>query len=106
MDTEAAKTLLIGDIEDTDGSLDDTADALLERVGQFFGECVGGDTFCGLSIDETRNDKGILTSIKLVACDLINGEPVRREGRFRLETSLKVPEPTMAMKIMAGNVSH
>lgn len=62
-------------------SLDEAADALLERVAKFFGECVGGDTFCGLSIDEVRNEAGILQSLKLVPCDLVDGEPVRREVR-------------------------
>lgn len=65
------------------GSADAAADELIVRVGRFFGECAGGDTFCGLSIDETRSADGLLTSLKLVPCDLVNGEPVRREGKFR-----------------------
>jgi hypothetical protein len=83
MNTQEAKTALIGEIEDTgDGSLDATADAMLERIGKFFGECVGSETFCGFSIDETRDASGQLTSLKLVPCDLVDGEPVRREGKF------------------------
>lgn len=82
MNQQQAKAEVIGNIENTDGSLDATADALLARIAAFFGECAGGDTFCGLSIDETRNEAGLLTSLKLVACDLVNGEPVRREGKF------------------------
>lgn len=65
------------------GSMDAAADELIVRIGRFFGECAGGDSFCGLSIDETRNAEGILTSLKLVPCDMIGGEPVRREGKFR-----------------------
>ena len=70
-----------GEVGDNAKSLDAAADALLERVATFFGECVGGDTFCGLSIDEVRGEDGKLQSLKLVACDLVNGEPVRREVR-------------------------
>jgi len=62
-------------------SLDEAAEVLLTRVSQFFGECVGGDTFCGLSIDETRDENGLLQSLRLVPCDLVNGEPVRRVGK-------------------------
>ena len=102
---DEAKKTIIGDIVDTQGgTLDATADALLERIAAFFGECVGGDSFCGLSIDETRDDNGQLTSIKLVACDLVNGEPVRREGRFRLEKPLKAAPQNLAMQIMAGDL--
>lgn len=82
--TEQAKQQIVaaaGDVGDNASSLDQAADNLLQRVGAFFGECVGGDTFCGLSIDEVRNEAGVLQSLKLVACDLVSGEPVRREAR-------------------------
>lgn len=82
MDKEQAKAALMGDLEKAGTTLDETADAMLERIATFFGECVGGNTFCGLSIDETRDANGLLTSLKLVPCDLLNGEPVRREGKF------------------------
>lgn len=81
---EQAKQALIdaaGDVGDNAKSLDEAADALLARVAAFFGECVGGDTFCGLSIDETRDENGLLQSLRLVPCDLKAGEPVRRVAR-------------------------
>lgn len=84
MDTAEAKNRIVtaaGDVGENAGSLDQAADALLERVAAFFGECVGGSTFCGLSIDEVRNEQGVLQSLSLVACDLVDGEPVRRVGR-------------------------
>jgi hypothetical protein len=88
MDKTAAKKVLVGDIVNTgEGTLDETADALLERIAAFFGECAGADDFCGLSIDETRDADGCLTSLKLVPCDLVGGEPCRREGRFAIATT-------------------
>lgn len=84
MDLSEAKQAVIGKIEDTGGNLDAAADALILRVAQFFGECASEETFCGLSIDETRDSAGRLKSLSLVACDLIGDEPVRREGRFAL----------------------
>ena len=85
MNTAEAKDALIAQCEpqheEGKSSLDKTADALLERIGAFFGECVGGNTFCALSIDETRREDGLLISLKLTACDLVNGDPVRREAR-------------------------
>lgn len=82
--TEQAKAELVaaaGDVGERTNSLDATADALLTRVAQFFGECVGGDTFCGLGIDEARDENGVLLSLQLVPCDLVSGEPVRRVAR-------------------------
>lgn len=82
--TEQAKQQLIdaaGDVGDNASSLDECADNLLKRVAAFFGECVGGNTFCGLSIDETRDENGLLQSLRLVPCDLKDGEPVRRVAR-------------------------
>ena len=84
MDAAEAKKTIVGDIIDTTGTLDATADALLLRIAAFFGECVSNEAFCGLSIDETRDDQGQITSLKLVPCDLVGDEPVRREGRFSL----------------------
>jgi hypothetical protein len=84
MNAAEAKKAVVGDIIDTTGTLDATADALILRVAQFFGECVRDEAFCGLSIDETRDATGKLTSMKLVPCDLRGGEPERREGRFAL----------------------
>ncbi len=85
MDLSEAKQAVIGKIEDNTGTLDAAADALIVRVGQFFGECVSSPNFCGLSIDETRDANGTVTSLKLVACDLnAGGEPERREAKFGL----------------------
>jgi hypothetical protein len=62
-------------------SLDQLADDTITRVARFLGECVGGDTFCGISVDEMRDENGLLLSLRLVPCDTVNGEPVRRVGR-------------------------
>lgn len=83
MNTEQALNAIKGDLP-KDATLDAAADALLERVATFFGECAADEAFCGLSIDETRDSDGKLQSIKLVACDMVNGEPERREGKFTL----------------------
>lgn len=80
--TKEAKQSLIDAAQGKgDSTLDETADALLERVAAFFGECVGGDTFCGFGIDEVRNEQGLLLSLRFVPCDLVSGEAVRRVGR-------------------------
>jgi hypothetical protein len=87
MDFDQAKGVIVDAAshgEEQGKTLDDTADELLTRVAQFFGECVGGDTFCGLAIDEKRNEAGILQSLTLVPCDLIHNEPVRRVGREKV----------------------
>lgn len=65
----------------TAASLDATADALLERVAAFLGECVGGSTFNGLAIDEERDGNGLLLSLRLVACDMVGGETARRVAK-------------------------
>ena len=71
-----------GDVGDNASSLDAAADALLLRVSAFFGECVGGSSFCGLAIDETRDANGLIQSLRLVACDIDKqGEAVRRVGK-------------------------
>lgn len=62
-------------------TLDQLADSTLQRVAAFIGECVGGDIFCGFSVDEVRDERGLLLSLRLVPCDTIDGEPVRREAR-------------------------
>jgi len=62
-------------------SLDQLADDTLNRVAAFIGEYVGGDTFCGFSVDETRDENNLLLSLRLVPCDTVDGEPVRRVGR-------------------------
>lgn len=84
MDMTQAKAEIVGNIKDNTGTLDAAADALILRVAQFFGECVQADTFCGLSIDESRDAHGQIKSLTLVACDMVGEEPVRREGRFSL----------------------
>lgn len=82
MNTTDAKKVIVDAAEGKgDNTLDEAADELIKRIGQFFGECVGGDTFCGLAIDETRDENGLLLSLRLVACDLINDEPARRVAR-------------------------
>ena len=91
MDMTEAKQAVIGKIEDTGGNLDAAADALILRVAQFFGECVQAESFCGLSIDETRDAHGQIKSLTLVACDLVGEEPVRREGRFALVEPSRKP---------------
>jgi len=106
MNMDEAKATLVGEVENGDNTLDGMADALLQKVGAFVGECVGGDSFCGFSVDESRDDNGILTSIKLVACDNINGEPVRREGKFRLEAPVKAAPHNLAQQIMSGNLGR
>jgi hypothetical protein len=82
MDTAEAKQAII---DATDGkgdqTLDEMADNLIKRVGMFVGECVGGDTFCGFSIEEIRGENGLVHELRLVACDLVSGEPVRRAAR-------------------------
>lgn len=91
MNQAEAKLELTKNIQDTTGTLDATADELLLRIAQFFGECVGDETFCGLSIDETRDKAGKITSLKLIPCDFVDNFPVRREGRFATnEPSLKL----------------
>lgn len=62
-------------------TLDQLADDTLIRVAAFIGECVGGDTFAGFSVDEVRDEHGLLLSLALVPCDIVDGEPVRRVGR-------------------------
>ncbi len=85
MNLEQAKQEIIGSVVSTgNGSLDATADALLARIAAFFGELASDESFCGLSIDEARDDAGKLQSLKLVACDLVGDEPCRREGKFML----------------------
>lgn len=82
--TADAKQKLVdaaGNVGENASSLDEAADALLERVATFFGECVGGSTFCGLGIDELRDENGLLLSLRLVPCDLVSGEPVRRVAK-------------------------
>lgn len=83
--TADAKQKLVaaaGDVGEHGKSLDEAADALLLRVAAFFGECVGsGPDFCGLGIDEERDEEGKLLSLRLVACDLVNDQPVRRVAR-------------------------
>lgn len=83
MNTQDALKTIKGNIIESN-TLDETADALLQRVAAFFGECAVDESFCGLSIDESRDSSGKLQSIKLVACDKVNGEPERREGKFAL----------------------
>lgn len=91
MNYTEAKAEIIGKVEDKADTLDEMADALIVRVAKFFGECVQADTFCGLSIDENRDAHGQIKSLTLVACDLVGGEPVRREGRFALAKPLPKP---------------
>lgn len=62
-------------------SLDDLAEATLERIAEFFGECVSEASFCGFSVDEVRDENKRLMSLRLVACDTVDGEPVRRVSR-------------------------
>lgn len=62
-------------------TLDQLADDTLNRVAAFIGECVGVNTFCGFSVDEARDENGMLLSLRLVPCDTISGAPVRRVGR-------------------------
>lgn len=84
MDMAQAKESIVGaagNVGDNASSLDKTADALLERIAAFFGECVGGSTFCALSIDELRDENGLLLSLRLVPCDLVAGDAVRRMAK-------------------------
>ena len=54
---------------------------MMSRVAAFFGEAASCPTFCGLSVDEMRDEDGKLLSLRLVPCDLVNDEPVRRVGK-------------------------
>jgi hypothetical protein len=65
----------------TPKSLDDMADALITRVGKFFGECVAHPDFAGLSVDEERNEDGQLISLRMVPCDNVGGNMSRRAKR-------------------------
>lgn len=70
------------DVAPAGQTLDDLADNTLTRVAAFIGECAGGDTFCGFSVDEMRDENGLLLSLRLVACDKdALGEAVRRIGK-------------------------
>lgn len=71
----------IAELTDDDKTLDQAADALITRVGRFFGECVGDESFCALSIDEKRDQTGKLLYLKLVPCDMVGGEPARRVAK-------------------------
>ena len=62
-------------------SLDQLADATLERIAEFFGECVNAPDFCGFAVDEVRDENKVLLSLTLVACDTVSGEAVRRVKR-------------------------
>ena len=53
---------------------------LMSRVAAFFGEAASAPSFCGMSVDEVREGDQLI-SLRLVPCDLIAGEPVRREKR-------------------------
>ena len=93
MDLQEAKEKIVSQATDNEGSLDKAADQLIERIGAFFGECTRNEDFCGLAIDESRDCDGQLLSIKLTACDIVGGDPVRREGRFVLAK----PEPKLQL---------
>lgn len=77
MDLEEAKAELTAH----DASLDGMADLILARVGRFFGECVGDESFCAIAVDENRAPNGKLLSLTLVPCDDVNGTPARRVNR-------------------------
>lgn len=62
-------------------SFDLACESMMSRVAAFFGECSTAPGFCGLSIDETRDLDGRLTSLRFVPCDLVCDQPVRRERR-------------------------
>lgn len=81
MDAQEAKEVLMTAASDSGANADQLADALLERVAQFFGKCLGGDTFCAFSIDEVTDENGLPLSLRIVPCDLVSGEAVRRVAR-------------------------
>ena len=68
-------------ISQSGNSLEGLADATLERIAEFFGKCVSDAAFCGFSVDEMTSEDGKPLSFRLVPCDSINGEPVRRVMR-------------------------
>lgn len=80
-DTEAEMVQSITGAAPTSLTLDQLADDTLNHVAAFIGECVGGDTFAGFSVDEVRDEHGLLLSLRLVPCDLLHGSPVRRVER-------------------------
>lgn len=77
MDLNEAKAELTAN----DASLDQMADLILARVGRFFGECVGAESFCAIAVDENRGPDGRLLSLTLVPCDDVDGTPARRVNR-------------------------
>ena len=106
MNSVEAKTARVGESHDTgDGNLDAFADALLLKMAQFVGECIGDGTtdFCGFSYDEVRDPDGRLTSVKIVPCDMIDGDPIRREAKAKAETLKLVSQKSVAQQIMSGN---
>lgn len=77
MNMEEAKAELTAN----DATLDGMADLILARVGRFFGECVGDESFCAIAVDENRGPNGKLLSLTLVPCDDVDGTPARRVNR-------------------------
>ena len=74
MELEEAKQT----ITEGDKTLDALADALLQRVAQFMGECVQADSFCGVATEVKRDQNGSIQCLMLIPCDDVNGDPVRR----------------------------
>lgn len=62
-------------------TLDALADVTLERIAEFFGKCVNSGDFCGFAVDEEFDAQGRPQAIRLVACDTVDGEPVRRVAK-------------------------
>lgn len=62
-------------------TLDQLAEATLARIAEFFGRSVNTGEFCGFAVDEEFDAKGLPQSLRLVACDIVDGEPVRRVAK-------------------------
>lgn len=76
MNRDEAKMKFTG--EKPSQTLDEFADAMLERVAAFFGECVGSPDFCGFNIEEKRDAEGGLLSLTIIPTDMIAGTAARR----------------------------
>lgn len=59
---------------------DKALDALLTSVARYVAEAQTNPAFCGTVVGEIRDASGRLLGVRLVACDLVGGEPARRIG--------------------------
>lgn len=79
--SQAIEAGLYADGEPEITPFDQSCIDLMDRVAAFFGECASNPDFCGLSVDELRDVDGNLLSLRLVPCDMVGEDAVRRVGR-------------------------